>query len=232
MLVHRYGERARARGRAAAGAAGGRDPAHDPVPGVAEDTSTRRGPAPSCRRPGGRGARAHRERPARGGRPAAADPAGHRGVDQRRGTGPGARRPRRGVLRGLPRGQGHRVGAGGAAFDDVELEAFLEPWRGRRGRVQATVGLAGLPRRGPRMSPRGRTSGERHPALAARTGERPAGRASVRAADAGCEHELGELAVQVPGLPLAARGLQGCWTRRPRRSPRAPSRAPRRSPRR
>ena len=44
----------------------------------------------------------------------------------------------------------------GAPFDDVELEAFLEPWRGHRGRVQALVLLAGLhrPRHGPRMSPR------------------------------------------------------------------------------
>jgi 3-methyladenine DNA glycosylase/8-oxoguanine DNA glycosylase len=44
----------------------------------------------------------------------------------------------------------------GRPFDDVELEAFLEPWRGHRGRVQALVVLAGLhrPRRGPRMSPR------------------------------------------------------------------------------
>ena len=44
----------------------------------------------------------------------------------------------------------------GTAFDDAELEAYLEPWRPHRGRVQALVGLAGLhrPRRGPRMSPR------------------------------------------------------------------------------
>jgi hypothetical protein len=44
----------------------------------------------------------------------------------------------------------------GAPFDDTELEAYLEPWRPHRGRVQALVGLAGLhrPRRGPRMSPR------------------------------------------------------------------------------
>lgn len=44
----------------------------------------------------------------------------------------------------------------GAPFDDTELEAYLEPWRPHRGRVQALVNLAGLhrPRRGPRMSPR------------------------------------------------------------------------------
>ena len=44
----------------------------------------------------------------------------------------------------------------GRPFDDAELEAFLEPWRGHRGRVQALVLLDGLhrPRHGPRMAPR------------------------------------------------------------------------------
>lgn len=44
----------------------------------------------------------------------------------------------------------------GRPFDDEELEAFLEPWRPHRGRVQLLVGLSGLrrPRRGPRMPPR------------------------------------------------------------------------------
>lgn len=44
----------------------------------------------------------------------------------------------------------------GAAFDDAELEDYLEPWRPHRGRVPAYVALAGLhrPRRGPRMAPR------------------------------------------------------------------------------
>jgi 3-methyladenine DNA glycosylase/8-oxoguanine DNA glycosylase len=44
----------------------------------------------------------------------------------------------------------------GAAFDDEELEAFLEPYRPHRGRVQGLVALAGLhrPRLGPRMPPR------------------------------------------------------------------------------
>lgn len=42
----------------------------------------------------------------------------------------------------------------GTPFTDEELEAYLEPWRPHRGRVQALVGLAGLhrPRRGARMS--------------------------------------------------------------------------------
>ena len=44
----------------------------------------------------------------------------------------------------------------GTAFDDEELEEFLEPYRPHRYRVQALVGLAGLhrPRLGPRMAPR------------------------------------------------------------------------------
>jgi 3-methyladenine DNA glycosylase/8-oxoguanine DNA glycosylase len=44
----------------------------------------------------------------------------------------------------------------GAAFDDDELEEFLEPYRPHRGRVQHLVNLAGLhrPRLGPRMAPR------------------------------------------------------------------------------
>jgi 3-methyladenine DNA glycosylase/8-oxoguanine DNA glycosylase len=44
----------------------------------------------------------------------------------------------------------------GAAFDDDELEEFLEPYRPHRGRVQHLVNLAGLPRPrlGPRMAPR------------------------------------------------------------------------------
>ncbi|HYH34531.1 MAG TPA: DNA-3-methyladenine glycosylase 2 family protein, partial [Nocardioides sp.] len=44
----------------------------------------------------------------------------------------------------------------GTAFDDDELEAFLEPYRPHRGRVQGLVMLAGLhrPRLGPRMAPR------------------------------------------------------------------------------
>jgi 3-methyladenine DNA glycosylase/8-oxoguanine DNA glycosylase len=44
----------------------------------------------------------------------------------------------------------------GAAFDDDELAAFLEPYRPHRGRVQGLVNLAGLhrPRLGPRMAPR------------------------------------------------------------------------------
>nr|WP_218910574.1 DNA-3-methyladenine glycosylase 2 family protein [Nocardioides thalensis] len=41
----------------------------------------------------------------------------------------------------------------GAEFDDLELAAFLEPWRPQRGRVPMLVGAAGLrrPRRGPRL---------------------------------------------------------------------------------
>jgi 3-methyladenine DNA glycosylase/8-oxoguanine DNA glycosylase len=44
----------------------------------------------------------------------------------------------------------------GTAFDDEELEDFLEPYRPHRYRVQALVGLAGLhrPRLGARMAPR------------------------------------------------------------------------------
>jgi len=44
----------------------------------------------------------------------------------------------------------------GTAFDDDELEEFLEPYRPHRGRVQHLVALAGLhrPRLGPRMPPR------------------------------------------------------------------------------
>lgn len=44
----------------------------------------------------------------------------------------------------------------GEPFDDARLAAFLEPWRGHRGRVPFLVAAAGLrrPRRGPRMSPR------------------------------------------------------------------------------
>lgn len=44
----------------------------------------------------------------------------------------------------------------GEEFDDARLAAFLEPWRGHRGRVPFLVAAAGLrrPRRGPRMSPR------------------------------------------------------------------------------
>ncbi len=44
----------------------------------------------------------------------------------------------------------------GTPFDDVELEAFLEPWRPQRGRVPTLVALAGLhrPRHGARMAPR------------------------------------------------------------------------------
>jgi len=44
----------------------------------------------------------------------------------------------------------------GTPFDDVELEAYLEPWRPHRGRVPLLVALAGLrrPRRGARMAPR------------------------------------------------------------------------------
>ena len=44
----------------------------------------------------------------------------------------------------------------GAAFDDDELEEFLEPYRPHRGRVQHLVALGGLhrPRLGPRMAPR------------------------------------------------------------------------------
>ncbi len=55
----------------------------------------------------------------------------------------------------------------GEAFDDGQLEEFLEPWRPHRGRVPALLGMArlGRPRRGPRMAPRthlpGRTPGRR-----------------------------------------------------------------------
>lgn len=44
----------------------------------------------------------------------------------------------------------------GQPMGDVELEAYLEPWRPHRGRVQALVSFAGLrrPRHGPRMAPR------------------------------------------------------------------------------
>ena len=44
----------------------------------------------------------------------------------------------------------------GTAFDDAELEQFLEPWRPHRGRVPALIAMArlGRPRRGPRMAPR------------------------------------------------------------------------------
>ncbi len=53
----------------------------------------------------------------------------------------------------------------GTAFDDAQLEEFLEPWRPHRGRVPALLAMArlGRPRRGPRMAPRehlpGRTPG-------------------------------------------------------------------------
>jgi 3-methyladenine DNA glycosylase/8-oxoguanine DNA glycosylase len=44
----------------------------------------------------------------------------------------------------------------GVQMDDAQLEAFLEPWRPHRGRVQALIALAGLhrPRHGARMAPR------------------------------------------------------------------------------
>lgn len=44
----------------------------------------------------------------------------------------------------------------GRAMNDEEVEEFLRPWAGHRGRVVALVRLAGLrrPRRGPRMTPR------------------------------------------------------------------------------
>ncbi|HWJ09620.1 MAG TPA: DNA-3-methyladenine glycosylase 2 family protein [Nocardioides sp.] len=44
----------------------------------------------------------------------------------------------------------------GEPFDDARMAAYLEPWRGHRGRVPFLVAAAGLhrPRRGPRMSPR------------------------------------------------------------------------------
>ena len=45
----------------------------------------------------------------------------------------------------------------GKPVDDDQLAVLLEPWRPQRYRVQALLGLAGhrLPRRGPRMAPRG-----------------------------------------------------------------------------
>jgi 3-methyladenine DNA glycosylase/8-oxoguanine DNA glycosylase len=44
----------------------------------------------------------------------------------------------------------------GTPYDDDELRAFLEPWRGQRNRTVALIhGFAGgRPRRGPRMAPR------------------------------------------------------------------------------
>lgn len=44
----------------------------------------------------------------------------------------------------------------GEPFDDAQLAAYLEPWRGHRGRVPFLVAAGRLhrPRRGPRMSPR------------------------------------------------------------------------------
>ena len=44
----------------------------------------------------------------------------------------------------------------GSDFDDAELEEFLEPWRGHRGRVALLMLLTGpgRPRRGARMAPR------------------------------------------------------------------------------
>ncbi len=99
--------------------------------------------SPSCRRR--RGRRRLRSR------------ARHRRVDQRRGAGPGAGRRRRGVVRRLPRGQGHRVGAHRRAHGRPRSsQLYLEPWRPHRGRVQALVAMTGLrrPRRGPRMAPR------------------------------------------------------------------------------
>jgi 3-methyladenine DNA glycosylase/8-oxoguanine DNA glycosylase len=44
----------------------------------------------------------------------------------------------------------------GTAFDDAELEEFLEPWRPQRGRVPTLLAMAGLrrPRHGSRMAPR------------------------------------------------------------------------------
>ncbi|WP_435769198.1 hypothetical protein [Nocardioides sp. SYSU DS0651] len=44
----------------------------------------------------------------------------------------------------------------GRPFDDAALAAYLEPWRGHRGRVPFLLLAAGhrRPRRGPRMSPR------------------------------------------------------------------------------
>lgn len=44
----------------------------------------------------------------------------------------------------------------GEPFDDAQMAAYLEPWRGHRGRVPFLLGAAGLhrPRHGARMSPR------------------------------------------------------------------------------
>ena len=116
MLVHRYGERAPGPGAASCGCGCSRTPETlRTIPSwewLRMHVDPARSRAVVTRRPGGRVARAHRGRAARGGRPAAAEPAGHRGVDQRRGPRPRAHgRPRRGVVRRLPRGQGHRVGA-------------------------------------------------------------------------------------------------------------------------
>ena len=100
-------------------------------------------------------------------------------------------------------------------FDDVELEAFLEPWRGHRGRVQA-AGRArrpAPPRRGPGCR-RAATSRRASPGAAAPVSGQGAIGSEQRTQRS--EHELRELAVQVPGLPLAAREAQGCWTRRPK----------------
>ena len=75
------------------------------------------------------------------------------------------------------------------------------------GRVQALVGLAGLRRpgaaRGCRRAPTCRRAVTRTSARAPRTEQR---------AQRG-EDELGELAVEVPRLPLARGSARGSWTR-------------------
>ena len=113
-LVHRYGERAPGPGprAAAVGPAESRDAAAGAVVGVAADAH-RPGPVThrGHRRPGRRQPRAHRDAAARGGRPTAAHHPRRRRLDQRRGPSARPRRPRRGVVRRLPRRQGRRLGA-------------------------------------------------------------------------------------------------------------------------
>ena len=110
--VRRACARPRAARPPAVGPAHARPAAHDPVVGVAAD-ARRPGPLADPG-PGGPGRRlpgAHRGAAARGGGPPDAEPARDRGVDQRRGAAARPRGPRRGLLRRLPRGQGHRLGA-------------------------------------------------------------------------------------------------------------------------
>ena len=113
-LVHRYGERAPGPGveRKVWVQPSADDAAADPVLGVAQDAH-RPGPVPDDRHgePGRRQPRAHDRAQPRGGRPPAPHHPRRRGVDERGGAAARPRRPRRGLVRRLPRRQGRRLGA-------------------------------------------------------------------------------------------------------------------------